>query len=305
MRPLQKIMATVQNRYRTGLPAILFALAMSAAGCNSSSQCTKDRDCFPDGFCRQRVCEPYHREDGGINFTNDGGMTTNNIPHEEEDTTTMENTRDGGRDAGRSHNSMPNIPAGSGKSGEWQECNGNETRPCGTCDYGLQHCVNNAWQACNFTPPQTGAQQCACSVVTSTTHPAGVLFILDASGSMAESYPGGRESKYVVARDAIETVLQRYQGQINFGLDIFGTDGCTTPNIHVSMGSNPSVIEQTLNAYGPSGGTPLASAITMGTSELQRYHLQHPADSIAAIILSDGGESCSGNPIAAVTEMIN
>ena len=319
MKNLTEVVQTTIFHYGRIFSSLVLSSAFLASCGDTKINCETDQDCVGHGFCNDGACEEYQQ-----NSTDNAHEET---PYHEEDTEyddrrvnpsgsshSGDRHQGGGSIPARGNNHSSNSydggtsPSGgvapNGQSGEWQSCDGNETRTCGTCDYGTQRCETGVWQACDFTPPQTDAQHCGCSIVVSTMHSAGVLFILDASGSMSESYPGGTQSKYVVAKNAIETVLQSYHGQMNFGLHIFGTDQCTTPIIQVPIGSDPSLIQQTLQAYGPLGGTPLAFAITTGTTELQRYRQQSPQDNLAAIILSDGGETCSGNPLGAVTNMV-
>lgn len=184
-------------------------------------------------------------------------------------------------------------------------CLDDATRRCGTCDYGEQICEGGVWGACDFQPPADGLEACACHQRDEMELGAGFLFILDTSGSMGDPYANG-EQKYAAAVAGINEILNTYGGRADFGILAFPTDwSCTTEPPQVPIGGDIAAIRDILDRFGPGGQTPLGRSIQLGQIALEEYRNNHPDKQPAAIIISDGGETCGGNPVGALNNLLS
>ena len=115
------------------------------------------------------------------------------------------------------------------------------------------------------------------------------LIVLDASGSMSSN---GRIEK---ARDSARRVLQGITpgGDTEVGLITFS--GCGHVKIAAEFTTDPQKIIAILPQIRPSGGTPLATATAVG-----KKYLREKSRGVKRrfILLTDGKESCNGDPVA-------
>lgn len=186
-------------------------------------------------------------------------------------------------------------------------CQDGETRGCGTCNLGTQSCGDGEWEQCDFQPEEEALGECPCVEGGEVHEAPGILFILDSSGSMASSNVNG-EVRFDAAARGVQQILNAYQDQADFGLLLFPSDRvCSVIPSQVALGDPQAAerIENTLANTRPDGATPLAAAITEGGRDLETYAAQHPNALAGAIILSDGGESCNGDAVSALNEMLN
>lgn len=119
-----------------------------------------------------------------------------------------------------------------------------------------------------------------------------ILFIMDASGSMAENFQG--VPRIVAARVMLQEQLSRLDPSVPVGLVAYGNriPGCTSSRLYnpISIGNRTGVMRNVNNMF-PAGNTPLAATLNLvGKSIIQR----HPETTV--IVISDGAESCGGNP---------
>ncbi len=140
-----------------------------------------------------------------------------------------------------------------------------------------------------------------CIVVDHSTdiEPMHVLFVLDKSVSMGDVFDN--TTKWDAATQSINRVLSS-GGPFNYGLELFPTPGaeCVADEIAVPTGAWTSgQIIETMGATRPDGNsTPLVDALN---TAYRKGFSGVPRDAQKAVILiSDGGDSCSGNPDEAV-----
>ena len=127
----------------------------------------------------------------------------------------------------------------------------------------------------------------------SQTGPHKILFVLDASGSMALNFGGA--SRMEAARLILHENLSRINEKSQVGLVAYGNGirGCKSARLYVPIGSsNRSYISRVVNTMDASGNTPLAE-----TLRLVRLRIlpEHPGTTV--IVISDGAESCGGDPL--------
>jgi von Willebrand factor type A domain/Putative metal-binding motif len=117
------------------------------------------------------------------------------------------------------------------------------------------------------------------------------LIVLDKSSSMTGTIGG--ETKWSLAVTAIETLVNDFDGQIDFGLMIYpGTNHCTTGTVVVDVGpGNVSAILAALSTPPPTGGnyTPMYQSLDAVASYTT---LQSTDSSNYVIFLTDGWQWC-------------
>ena len=150
----------------------------------------------------------------------------------------------------------------------------------------------------------------ASSIVVSAQAPArgNVAILLDLSGSMNAELNG--ESRRDVAISALTETVGEIDGNASVALYAFGNNfdnspssksqSCEDINQLVDYGKNNSgAIKDVLSGLEAKGWTPLAKSITTIGDDLAKFgDSEHHL-----IILSDGEESCNGNPVAAVESL--
>lgn len=136
-----------------------------------------------------------------------------------------------------------------------------------------------------------------------------LIFILDASGSMADDI--GDVQKWQGAVDALKKVLaQGFPGYTEVGLIVYGHKGssstsdrdvsCSGVEVMQSLDRwrNVDLVRRTSN-LGPTGWTPLAGALRTAGDMLQ----DRQGEGNFVIVLSDGRETCGGDPVAVAKEL--
>ena len=127
-----------------------------------------------------------------------------------------------------------------------------------------------------------------------------VLFILDASGSMWGQVDG--VAKIKTAREALSKLLTDIPPETNLGLlsyGLFSKDSCDDVHYVVSIGANnQKAISDFINKINPKGKTPIAGALKMAGS-----HLEHIKGQKHVVLISDGIETCSGDPCKIAGEL--
>lgn len=187
----------------------------------------------------------------------------------------------------------------------------------GTCEMQVlpstENCTDRVDNNCNgrldCTDPQcTAAAECRPCMTGGqrfmlTVSPAEVLFVVDRSGSMAATVPGG-VTRWNALVSAVRAVLPGLDSSLFMGLVIFpdGGDLCAVPANPVINIQQPSaaLISTRLGLGGPYGNTPTLSALQTAANYLYRT----PSTRRRFIVLAtDGGPNC-GSDFNAVNTML-
>ncbi len=139
-----------------------------------------------------------------------------------------------------------------------------------------------------------------------------VEIILDASGSMAATVDG--KTKMEAAKEAIQAFAKSLPKQAHVALRVYGHKGsgqekdkklsCSSSELVYGMQPyDASKLQSALNQFQPTGYTPIAFSLQEAMKDLSQY----PGDKNTNIIylVSDGIETCDGNPVAAAKELGN
>ena len=152
-------------------------------------------------------------------------------------------------------------------------------------------------------PPKGGELSIVSALTPPTKTRKNIEIILDASGSMKTAM--GKKSRWDVALDTLQLVLAKLPDDFNVGLRMYGHREASTSPKTCTDSELLAPIEPLdrdgllgkANAFKPKGETPLIYSA-----------LQAPADLKAlgggtVILITDGEESCKGDPVKAAAEL--
>jgi hypothetical protein len=152
-------------------------------------------------------------------------------------------------------------------------------------------------------PAKTGALKLLSTLAPPTKTSKNLEIILDASGSMKALL--GKKSRWQTALDTLQSVLAKLPDDFNVGLRMYGhrepsTSPKTCTDSELVVPIQPLDRQAILTAAGqfkPKGETPLVYSA-----------LQAPADLKAlgggtVILITDGEESCKGDPVKAAADL--
>ncbi len=126
------------------------------------------------------------------------------------------------------------------------------------------------------------------------------IIILDVSNSMWGQIDG--TAKILIARTVIGDLVTDLQEDIDFGLVAYGHRAkadCGDIETIVPVGElDPAGFKQAVNTLTPQGRTPLTAAVRQAADQLN-----YTTRSARIVLVSDGVESCDGNPAALAAEL--
>ncbi|WP_186320670.1 VWA domain-containing protein [Fictibacillus phosphorivorans] len=137
--------------------------------------------------------------------------------------------------------------------------------------------------------------------------PLNVAILLDASGSMAGKVSG--TDKMTAAKEALKKFAGRLPDDANVMLRVYGHKGsnddkdkkvsCESTEVMYPLGAyNEGTFQQSLSKFKPTGWTPLAASIEAAEKDLQGKEGNN-----VIYIVSDGIETCDGNPVEAAKKL--
>ncbi|MEI2783295.1 MAG: VWA domain-containing protein [Candidatus Competibacter sp.] len=129
----------------------------------------------------------------------------------------------------------------------------------------------------------------------------GVLFILDASGSMKAKIDN--REKIVIAKEVMSNLLRDLPATIRVGLEVYGhhTKGdCNDIEVMAPVGqADKAALIQRIQAIDPKGMTPITQALQVAAEQLKTAEQE-----TTVVLVSDGEETCKGDPCAAVGSLV-
>lgn len=127
--------------------------------------------------------------------------------------------------------------------------------------------------------------------------PGDLVFILDASGSMWGQVD--RQAKIATARRVMKEALAGVPAETAVGLVVYGhrsKESCDDIEVLAAPGALPrEQLAARIDAIQPKGKTPITAAVTRAFADLRER--ERPA---TVVLVSDGLETCGGDPCAAV-----
>lgn len=128
-----------------------------------------------------------------------------------------------------------------------------------------------------------------------------LLFILDSSGSMWGRVDG--QTKIKTAKEALSKLISDLPEDANMGLMVYGhrrKRDCKDVATVMPIGSaNEEAVTEALKKVEPLGRTPLAYALGQSAAEFSGRE----KDNNYVVLISDGIESCHGDPCAAAAKL--
>ncbi|MCW7491719.1 VWA domain-containing protein [Leptospira sp. 2 VSF19] len=127
------------------------------------------------------------------------------------------------------------------------------------------------------------------------------VFILDASGSMTEKWDG--KTRMAIAKEKLLQVLGGLPKDVSVGLVAYGNriPGCSSARLyHPIQRGAASVVSQKISNIVPAGSTPIAQTLSV-VGEF----LLNDVQETEIIFISDGVESCDGDPKAVLYQLKN
>ncbi len=128
----------------------------------------------------------------------------------------------------------------------------------------------------------------------------GVLFILDGSGSMAAQIDG--KPKMDVAKEVMINAIKGLPDNVNVGLQVYGhrsKGDCDDIETLAEVGpTDKEALIQKINSIKPMGKTPITKSFEIAGEKLGAME-----DETTVILVSDGEETCEGDPCALVKSL--
>lgn len=130
---------------------------------------------------------------------------------------------------------------------------------------------------------------------------ANVLFILDGSGSMKAKIDA--QEKMGIAKVVISNLIQELPNNVKMGLVVYGhrsKGDCDDIELMSPVGqSNKATLIQRIQSIDPKGKTPITQSLVMAGEQLKGAEEQ-----TTVVLVSDGEETCAGDPCAAVKSLM-
>ena len=127
-----------------------------------------------------------------------------------------------------------------------------------------------------------------------------VMFILDSSGSMAEQIDG--KAKIAVAKEVMHQVVPHLDENVRVGLTAYGhrrPGDCSDIEVLIPAGGNDRVkLLSLVDQLQPRGRTPISTAILTVCGSLKMKDAE-----TTILLVSDGIETCGGDPCQVVAEL--
>jgi len=132
--------------------------------------------------------------------------------------------------------------------------------------------------------------------------PPTVLLILDASGSMWGQIDG--ENKIVIARRVLGDLVEDLAADTEVGVIAYGhrrEGDCDDIETVVPIGAlDPAALKGAVNGLNPKGKTPITRSVSQAFDLLRQRPGQGGSAGATVILVSDGLETCGGDPCATV-----
>ncbi|MDG4548808.1 MAG: VWA domain-containing protein [Candidatus Contendobacter sp.] len=129
----------------------------------------------------------------------------------------------------------------------------------------------------------------------------GVLFILDASGSMKAKI--GSQEKMTIAKEVMTNLLRDLPDTIQVGLEVYGhraKGDCGDIELIAPVGRiDKAALIQRIQSIDPKGMTPITQALQIAAERLKTAEVE-----TTVVLVSDGEETCKGDPCAAVGSLL-
>ncbi len=132
--------------------------------------------------------------------------------------------------------------------------------------------------------------------------PDAIELVFDMSGSMWEQIQG--KSKIEIARDVLASLVQGFPKDVNFALRVYGhrsKSDCKDSELLVPFGKlDTEAVKQKVNALKPKGMTLIDFSLREALKDIQPQN-----GSKIVILVTDGIETCHGDPVKAAQDLMS
>ncbi len=137
-----------------------------------------------------------------------------------------------------------------------------------------------------------------------------IIIILDSSGSMAQSVSGG--IKMAIAKKVVNDFAKDLPGRAKVGLLVYGHKGSNRESdkaesckgietIYSLSELDANKFSSAVDSFSPTGWTPIADSLKEAKTILEA--LESEENSSIIYLVSDGKETCDGDPVTAAREL--
>ncbi|MDD5454519.1 MAG: VWA domain-containing protein [Candidatus Ratteibacteria bacterium] len=129
-----------------------------------------------------------------------------------------------------------------------------------------------------------------------------LIIIVDSSRSMLQLTRDGKE-KLWSAKAALNKLIDKLPSDTNVGLMVFGhrqKNKCDDIEMVLPVAplADPTIIKGKLNTLKPTGVTPLTASLDRASEHLKKFKGKS-----TILLITDGKETCGGNPVELVSNM--
>lgn len=171
-------------------------------------------------------------------------------------------------------------------------------------DYLSPQMVVDRWRVASFGSPDIGDAR-----LQFREH-FNVEIVLDASGSMAGKI--GDKTKMELAKEAIKEFAASLPAGATVSLRVYGHRGsnanedkersCSSSElVYTFQTYDPQKLDAALSQFAPTGWTPIANSLLLAGQDLAGFDASKNTNII--YLVSDGIETCDGNPVAVAKEL--
>ena len=127
-----------------------------------------------------------------------------------------------------------------------------------------------------------------------------ILFILDGSGSMWAKIDN--KEKITIAKGVLIELIEELPEAVHVGLEVYGhrsKGDCNDIEMLVPVGEGDKVVlREKIQSINPKGKTPITESIRLAAK-----HIETREEETMIVLVSDGNETCKGDPCALVKEL--
>lgn len=135
---------------------------------------------------------------------------------------------------------------------------------------------------------------------TDTRAKSNILFILDGSGSMWAQVDN--TPKIAIAKEVMISLVQQLPDSVEAGLEVYGhrsKGDCNDIEIIAPIGkSDKTTLMEQIQSIQPKGKTPVTGSLKLAAEQLKSAE-----EETTVVLISDGKETCEGDPCALVREL--
>jgi len=116
-----------------------------------------------------------------------------------------------------------------------------------------------------------------------------VVIVLDASGSMTQTFQGTTKSRWAAATEALDVVVGALPDTTQIGLVVFSAKGGSSDWVHPLGPKDEAKLSGAFDSLRPHGGTPLGEYIKVGADRLlEARDAQHGYGTYTLLVVTDG-----------------